>query len=90
MRNAGMLLSHHTRQRWSVRLAEAASGAAAMGKPWKDLLSLKTDPVLFSLFRTPQAHHPPLPWYAVELMRVCTGTMHLSSQLMALQAGYGN
>eukprot|EP00439_Symbiodinium_sp_Y106_P042125 s1773_g5.t1 len=60
-------LPDHVRQRWSVRLAEAASGAAAMGKPWK-------------------AHHPPLPWYAVELMRVCTGTMHLSSQLMALQA----
>ncbi|CAE7407496.1 Cbwd1 [Symbiodinium sp. CCMP2456] len=60
-------LPDHVRQRWSVRLAEAASGAAAMGKPWK-------------------AHHPPLPWYAVELMRVCTGTTHLSSQLMALQA----
>ncbi|CAE6910487.1 Cbwd1 [Symbiodinium microadriaticum] len=60
-------LPDHVRQRWSVRLAEAASCAAAMGKPWK-------------------AHHPPLPWYAVELMRVCTGTTHLSSQLMALQA----
>ncbi|CAE7589583.1 Cbwd1 [Symbiodinium sp. CCMP2592] len=60
-------LPDHVRQRWSVRLAEAASGAAAIGKPWK-------------------AHHPPLPWYAVELMRVCTGTMHLSSQLMSLQA----
>ena len=81
-----MLLSHHVRQRWSVRLAEAASCAAAMGKPWKDFS--RSCAVLASAVPVdPQAHHPPLPWYAVELMRVCTGTTHLSSQLMALQAG---